>query len=164
MPEAEDRQAYSVNIIADASLHELHEWRGSLHACQGVKDGIVYGLDGTMLAAAVTTGIGTRSGLLSVVALHSRDAGYTFEYTGVLASIDEVPYAHEGPSENALAHLSNGSIICIMRVDHCAEVELVALYGELAIADSREERRLLGDAGRWPHVEAVGAAAYDDWL
>lgn len=73
--------------------------------------------DGNLLATAVTTGIGTRPGLLSVVALISRDGGYNFTYTGVVASIDEVPYAHEGPSENALAHLSNGSILCIMRVE-----------------------------------------------
>ena len=73
--------------------------------------------DGSVLLTTVTSGIGAaRSQYLSVVALHSHDAGYSWTYTGVVASADEVPYAHEGPSENAVAYLTNGSLLCVMRV------------------------------------------------
>lgn len=70
--------------------------------------------DGSMLATAVTTGVGSvaRRGYLSVIALRSTDAGYTWYYVGVVAAADEVPYAHEGPSENALAFLTNNSLLC----------------------------------------------------
>ena len=51
------------------------------------------------------------------MALHSTDGGFSWTYSGVVASADEVPYAHEGPSENALAYLRNGSIVCVMRVE-----------------------------------------------
>jgi hypothetical protein len=71
----------------------------------------------TLLSTWVTSGIGTRAGKLSVVAMHSLDGGFEWKYSGVVASADEVPYAHEGPSENALARLSNGSVLCVMRVE-----------------------------------------------
>ena len=74
----------------------------------------------TQLATAVTAGIGSTAASrahLSVVALHSTDGGYRWKYTGVVAADEEVPYAHEGPSENALAYLSNGSVLCVMRVE-----------------------------------------------
>ena len=54
---------------------------------------------------------------LSVMAFTSIDNGYTWRYRSIVASAMQVPYAHEGPSENALAHLANNSIICIMRVE-----------------------------------------------
>ena len=73
--------------------------------------------DGRLLSTVVTTGIGsTRQTLLSVVALHSKDDGYTWTYTSFVAAAEDVPYAREGPSENALAYLKNGSIIIIFRV------------------------------------------------
>ena len=75
--------------------------------------------DGSMLATSVTTGVGSaaRRGYLSVIALRSVDAGFSWYYIGVVAAADEVPYAHEGPSENALAFLNNGSLLCVMRVE-----------------------------------------------
>jgi len=74
--------------------------------------------DGSLLATSIATGVGlSHWGYLSVFAMHSRDDGFSWYYTSVVASADEVPYAHEGPSENALGFLRNGSIICVMRVE-----------------------------------------------
>lgn len=74
----------------------------------------------TMLATAVTSGVGSAESRsrhkLSIVALRSGDQGYTWSYSGLVASADEVPSAHEGPSENALARLTNGSLIVVFRV------------------------------------------------
>ena len=99
-------QAFSIS-----GLPHLHGFRvGAASASMWLRDG-------TMLATSVTSGVGTaRAGYLSVVTLRSRD-GYKWSFGGVVASADEVPYAHEGPSENALAYLANGSLLCVMRVE-----------------------------------------------
>jgi hypothetical protein len=55
-----------------------------------------------------------RLGYLSVVSLRSLDDGYTWEYSSVVAAAADGPW-HEGPSENTLGMLANGSVICVMR-------------------------------------------------
>lgn len=109
--------------------------------------------DGTLLATSVTTGIGhARAGFLSVIALHSSDGGFNWQFSGVVASADEVAYAHEGPSENALAHLANGSVLCVMRVE-----------GESG-HHSPYVSKISDDGGRsWKHLRALAAWPGTSW-
>jgi len=98
----------------------------------------------TMLATAVTTGVGKRWGYLSLIAMHSTDGGYAWSYSDVVASADEVPFAHEGPSENALAFLRNGSILCVFRIE-----------GESG-HHSPYHSKVSDDGGRsWKHLRAL---------
>jgi len=67
--------------------------------------------DGSMIATAKSI-LSTGRSLLSVVAVRSTDGGFTWKYASVVASIAEVPFVHEGPSENALIHLANRGTRC----------------------------------------------------
>ena len=96
----------------------------------------------TMLATAVTSGVGSAESRsrhkLSIVALRSGDQGYTWSYSGLVASADEVPSAHEGPSENALARLTNGSLIVVFRV---------AGENGITLRTTQRSRTMMGRAG-----------------
>ena len=72
-------------------------------------DGSLVGISKSVLA--------TGSGRLSAVAYRSSDGGFRWTYASTVASADEVPSAHEGPSEGALAVLRNGTLMAVMRVD-----------------------------------------------
>ena len=80
--------------------------------------------DGTWLLSAMTwtpppgpgNCTGTNCTEYSLYAFKSRD-GFAWDYAGVIASATAVPYAEEGPSEDGLAQLANGDIVCVFRVD-----------------------------------------------
>lgn len=73
--------------------------------------------DQTLLGTVVVTLPDDPRRLLSVIAFRSVDNGSHWHFVSVVASAMQVPYAHEGPSENALARLHNGSLLCVMRVE-----------------------------------------------
>ena len=52
----------------------------------------------------------------SVLAFRSAD-GSAWAFASVVAAASELPRVAEGPSENALALLRNGSVLCVMRVE-----------------------------------------------
>ena len=56
------------------------------------------------------------SGRRSVLAFVSAD-GFSWRWTSVVAAAAQLPRVAEGPSENALAALRNGSVLCVMRVE-----------------------------------------------
>ena len=67
-------------------------------------------------------------------AFRSVDNGSHWHFVSVVASAMQVPYAHEGPSENALARLHNGSLLCVMRVEgesghHSPYISVVSVVG-----------------------------------
>lgn len=79
--------------------------------------------DGSWLLSAMTwtppTGgncTGTNCTEYSLYAFRSTN-GFAWTFSGVIASATSVPYAEEGPSENGLAQLHNGEIVCVFRVD-----------------------------------------------
>jgi hypothetical protein len=53
----------------------------------------------------------------SVVAFVSDDDGFTWDYLSDIASADRYPEAQEGPNENSLAVLPNGTIMAVIRWD-----------------------------------------------
>ena len=55
-------------------------------------------------------------GRRSVLAFVSAD-GFVWRWTSVVAAAAQLPGVAEGPSENALATLRNGSVLCVMRVE-----------------------------------------------
>ena len=75
--------------------------------------------DGSMIAIAKSTlsVAASPSGRLSAIAYRSTDGGSNWTFASVVAKAEEVPHASEGPSEGALATLSNGTLIAVMRVD-----------------------------------------------
>ena len=52
-----------------------------------------------------------------IVAYSSSDGGFLWDYTGTILDAADAPDSEEGPNENDLALLSNGTIICIIRLD-----------------------------------------------
>ena len=52
-----------------------------------------------------------------IVAYRSSDGGFSWDYTGTILDATAAPDSEEGPNENDLALLSDGSIICIIRLD-----------------------------------------------
>lgn len=52
-----------------------------------------------------------------VVAYSSLDGGFAWDYTGTILDAANAPDSEEGPNENDLALLSDGSIICVIRLD-----------------------------------------------
>ena len=54
----------------------------------------------------------------SIVAYRSTDDGYTWEYSGTIADAASFPQSEEGPNENDLALLKDGTtILCVIRLD-----------------------------------------------
>ena len=52
-----------------------------------------------------------------VVAYKSVDGGYAWNYLSTILLGTDVPHSEEGPNENDLALMADGSIICIIRLD-----------------------------------------------
>ena len=52
----------------------------------------------------------------SIASFKSTDGGYNWTFAGHIARADKVD-SNEGPNENSLALLRNGSILCVMRLD-----------------------------------------------
>ena len=52
-----------------------------------------------------------------IVAYRSSDGGFSWDYTGTILDAAAAPDSEEGPNENDLALLSDGSIVCIIRLD-----------------------------------------------
>ena len=52
-----------------------------------------------------------------IVAYRSSDGGFSWDYIGTILDAAAAPDSEEGPNENDLALLSDGSIICIIRLD-----------------------------------------------
>ena len=52
-----------------------------------------------------------------IVAYGSSDGGFAWEYVGTILDATSAPDSEEGPNENDLALLSDGSIICVIRLD-----------------------------------------------
>jgi len=82
----------------------------------GLNGGYTTLADGSMVGIAKSV-LPTGSGRLSAVAYRSTDGGFAWQYASTVASAEEVPYAHEGPSEGALATLRNGTLMAVMRVE-----------------------------------------------
>ena len=61
--------------------------------------------------------LGDGNGMLSCIAIRSLDGGFNWTFASVVARQEEVPYAHEGPSESTLAVLANGTLMAVMRVE-----------------------------------------------
>ena len=52
----------------------------------------------------------------SITSFKSTDGGYSWTFAGDIARADKVD-SNEGPNENNLALLNNGSLLCVMRLD-----------------------------------------------
>jgi hypothetical protein len=52
-----------------------------------------------------------------IVAYRSSDGGFVWDYAGTILDAASAPDSEEGPNENDLAVLSDGSIICVIRLD-----------------------------------------------
>ena len=79
--------------------------------------------DGTWLLSAMTwkpppggNCSSTNCTEYSLLAFRSHN-GFAWNYSGVIASATSVPYAEEGPSENGMAQLPSGDIVCVFRVN-----------------------------------------------
>ena len=82
--------------------------------------------DGTLLCTVIVNGgVFEPGGRASIIAFRSAD-GLGWSYAGVVANYSAMvasgyPYAMgEGPNENSLAVLTNGSVLCVMRLDATA--------------------------------------------
>ena len=76
-------------------------------------------VDGKTLIASVIVrwsflGLGDKRA--SIASFKSTDGGYAWQYVGDIARADKVD-SNEGPNENSLALLNNGSVLCVMRLD-----------------------------------------------
>ena len=74
--------------------------------------------DGSIVGSMIVQWMNTSGKRASIAAFRSEDGGYHWSYTGSIARADDprVP-SNEGPNENSLALLTNGSLLCIMRLD-----------------------------------------------
>ena len=52
-----------------------------------------------------------------IVAYSSTDGGFGWDYIGTILTAAAAPHSEEGPNENDLALMSDGSIICVIRLD-----------------------------------------------
>jgi hypothetical protein len=74
--------------------------------------------DGSIVGSLIV-GWGTVSGKrASIAAFRSTDDGFAWTFAGDIARADDprVP-SNEGPNENTLALLANGTLLCVMRLD-----------------------------------------------
>lgn len=53
----------------------------------------------------------------SIVCFASVDGGVTWNYRSIIANSTQYPKSQEGPNENAMAVLADGSVLVVMRVD-----------------------------------------------
>ena len=75
--------------------------------------------DGSLVASLIVQWANISGKQASIASFRSEDGGgYQWAYAGSIARADDprVP-SNEGPNENSLALLNNGSLICIMRLD-----------------------------------------------
>ena len=82
--------------------------------------GITVLRNGSLLASAIIHwGDSINSTSTSIVSYISLDGniGAKWAFIGVVADASDFPLSQEGPNENALAQTSDGSVICVMRLD-----------------------------------------------
>jgi len=74
--------------------------------------------DGAFVASIIVQWGDVPGKRASITSFRSTDGGFSWVYAGSIAKADDaaVP-SNEGPNENSLALLSNGTIICVMRLD-----------------------------------------------
>eukprot|EP01043_Picozoa_sp_COSAG02_P006045 COSAG02_NODE_168_length_31711_cov_68.337973_28_plen_400_part_00 len=75
--------------------------------------------DGSLVASIIVQWANISGKQASIASFRSEDGGgYQWKYAGSIARGDDprVP-SNEGPNENSLALLNNGSLVCIMRLD-----------------------------------------------
>ena len=78
--------------------------------------------DGNLIASLIVTWGTTRGKQASIAAFRSSDGGYSWTFAADIARGDDPTSAsfiasNEGPNENSLALTTNGSLLCVMRLD-----------------------------------------------
>ena len=75
--------------------------------------------DGSLVASIIVQWANTSGEQASIASFRSEDGdGYQWIFAGSIARADDPRVAsNEGPNENSLALLNNGSLMCIMRLD-----------------------------------------------
>ena len=75
--------------------------------------------DGSLVASIIVQWANTSGKQASIASFRSEDGdGYQWIFAGSIARADDPRVAsNEGPNENSLALLNNGSLLCVMRLD-----------------------------------------------
>ena len=74
--------------------------------------------DGSIVASLIVQWGNIPGKRASIAAFRSVDGGYAWTFAGDIARADDPRVSsNEGPNENSLALLANGSVICVMRLD-----------------------------------------------
>lgn len=74
--------------------------------------------DGSLVGSLIVQWSSTPGKRTSIAAFHSVDDGYQWKFAGHIARADDPRVqSNEGPNENSLAMLSNGTLLCVMRLD-----------------------------------------------